>query len=169
KRFSVQVVIRIFLLLVTVLVFGWIFGDSRLFFNQIIVALIGILQVWELIHFVNHTNRELSRLLLAIKHSDFAVSFGQRDLGRSFQELQKSMMEIIQSYRQVKIEKEAQYHFLQMLVKQIQVGLISVLNDDIILINPTAEKLLGIPGVRNWKIFQQINPTLSEQLTDIGK
>src|SRR5690606_34475891 len=73
------------------------------------------------------------------------------------------------SYRQVKIEKEAQYHFLQMLVKQIQVGLISVLNDDIILINPTAEKLLGIPGVRNWKIFQQINPTLSEQLTDIGK
>lgn len=169
KRFSVQVVIRILLLLVTVLVFGWIFGDTRLFFNQIIVALIGILQVWELIHFVNHTNRELSRLLLAIRHSDFAVSFGQRNLGRSFQELQKSMMEIIQSYRQVKIEKEAQYHFLQMLVKQIQVGIISVLNDDIILINPTAEKLLGIPGVRNWKIFQQMNPKLSEQLTDVGK
>lgn len=169
KRFSVQVVIRILLLVVTVVVFGWIFGDTRLFFNQIIVAIIGILQVWELIHFVNHTNRELSRLLLAIKHSDFAISFGQRKLGKSFNELQSSMMEIIQSYRQVKIEKEAQYHFLQMLVKQIQVGIVSVLNDDIILINPNAEKLLEIPGVRNWKVFQQLNPKLSEQLTEVGK
>ena len=54
------------------------------------------------------------------------------------------MIDIIHSYSEVKIEKEAQYQFLQLLVNQIQIGIISLMQDNIILINPIAEKILGI-------------------------
>ena len=79
------------------------------------------------------------------------------------------MIDIIQSYRDVKIEKEAQYQFLQLLVNQIQIGIISLLDENIILINPIAEKILGIKDLKNWKLLEQLNPKLAEELTPDGK
>ena len=169
KRFSFLIILRIALLVTNVLLLAWVFGDMRLFFNQIILVIILILQVGELIHYLNHTNRELAKLFLAIKHSDFSVTFSQGSLGKSFKELQSSMIDIIQSYKQVKIEKEAQFQFLQMLVNQIQIGIIAVQDDDVILINPVAERILDIKNVKNWKLIEQQNSTVATELKDNGK
>jgi two-component system nitrogen regulation sensor histidine kinase NtrY len=169
RRFSIQAILRIALIVMNALLLSWIFGDTRLFFNQIIVILILAVQVWELIHFINHTNRELTRLFIAVKHSDFSITFNQGPMGKTFKALQSSMIDIIQSYREVKIEKEAQYQFLQLLVNQIQIGIISVMQEQIILINPIAEKILDIKGVRNWKVFEQMNPVLASELKEDGK
>jgi two-component system nitrogen regulation sensor histidine kinase NtrY len=170
RRFSILVIIRITFLVITAMLLSWIFGDSRLFFNQVILVLIMIAQIWELIHYVNHTNRELSRLFLAIKHDDFSITFNQSSsLGRSFKELQDSMTDIIRSYKDVKIEKEAQYQFLQWLVSQIQVGIITIQGDNVVLINPVAEKMLGIKNIKNWNLLAQMNPRLVEDLADSGK
>lgn len=169
KRFSILAITRIILIVANALLLAWIFGDMQLFFNQIILGLILVFQVWELIHFINHTNRELARLFMAVKHSDFSVTFNQPSLGKSFSELQTSLTEIIKSYRDVKIDKEAQYQFLQLLVNQIQVGIISVMQNDITLINPVAEKIAGVKGVRNWKILENMNPSLAAHLKDEGK
>jgi two-component system, NtrC family, nitrogen regulation sensor histidine kinase NtrY len=170
RRFSILVIIRITFLVITALLLSWIFGDQRLFFNQVILVLILIAQVWELIYYVNHTNRELSRLFLAIKHDDFSITFNQSSsLGRSFKELQDSMTDIIRSYKDVKIEKEAQYQFLQWLVSQIQVGIITIQGENVVLINPVAEKMLGIKNIKNWNLLTQQNPRLVEDLADNGK
>lgn len=169
RRFSFQVILRIALILGNAILLAWIFGDMRLFFNQVILVIILIGQIWELIHYINLTNRELSRLFLAVKHADFSVTFNQRELGKSFRELQNSMIEIIQSYQEVKIEKEAQYQFLQLLVSQIQVGIISLLDENIILINPVAEKILGIKNVKNWMLLENLNPKVAEELKHDGK
>ena len=169
KRFSLQVILRITLILANAILLAWIFGDMRLFFNQVILIIILIGQIWELIHYINLTNRELTRLFLAIKHDDFSTTFNQKGLGKSFKELQNSMVDIIESYREVKIEKEAQYQFLQLLVNQIQVGIISLLDENIILINPVAEKILGIRDLKNWKLLEQHNPKVAEELSQDGK
>ncbi|HZB13450.1 MAG TPA: ATP-binding protein [Chryseolinea sp.] len=169
KRFSLLVILRVALILIDITLLAWIFGDVRLFFNQIILVVILIVQVWELIHYINLTNRELTRLFLAIKHADFSVTFNQKGLGSSFKELQGSMLDIVQSYREVKIEKEAQYQFLQQLVNQIQIGIISLQNENIILINPIAEKILGVRNLKNWKLLRQLNPKIAEDLEEDGK
>jgi two-component system, NtrC family, nitrogen regulation sensor histidine kinase NtrY len=169
KRFSFLIIVRIILLMATVLLISVILGDKRLFFNQIILGLILIIQVAELIRFVNHTNREITKLFYAIKHSDFSITFKQPILGKSFKELQESMIDIIQSYKQVKIEKEAQFHFLQLLVNQLHIGIIAIENNEsITLINPTAEQMLGIDGVKNWKLVQQVNPRFSGEIEQLG-
>ena len=169
KRFSLQVILRIALILGNAILLAWIFGDMQLFFNHVILIIILIGQIWELIHYINRTNRELTRLFLAVKHADFSATFHQKGLGKSFKELENSMIDIIQSYRDVKIEKEAQYQFLQLLVNQIQIGIISLLDENIILINPIAEKILGIKDLKNWKLLEHLNPKLAEELTPDGK
>lgn len=169
KRFSVLIIFRIALIIGNVLLLSWILGNMALFFNQIILLLILAGQIGELIHFVNHTNRELTRLFLAIKHADFAISFKEPPLGKSFRELQQSFTEIIQAYKQVKIEKEGQYQFLQVLVKQIHIGIISIEAENVVLINPVAEHLFGIKGLKNWNLLKHINPYLQVELENMGE
>lgn len=168
KRFTFLIIVRVLLLVVTIMLLAWIFADPRLFFNQVILSLILVAQVAELVRFVNHTNRELTRFFSAIKHQDFSVAFRQGSLGKSFHDLQQGMSEIIEIYKKVKIEKEAQYHFLQVMVNQLQVGIVAIANDSIVLINPKAEKLLDIQGFKNWKLVQQHNPAFAREYLQIG-
>lgn len=169
KKFTFLIIVRISLLLINVIVLSIIFGDTRLFFNQIILGIVLIIQVWELIWFVNRTNRELTRLFLAVRHSDFSVTFKDMPVSRSFHGLQNSMIEIIQAFKDVKIEKEAQYHFLQMLVRQLNFGIISLENENTIsIINPMAEQLVGINGVKNWKLVEQLNPVFAKKIQELG-
>lgn len=168
KRFSILVILRIVLLCCTILAFAWVVQRQEMFFNQLTLAAIFILQVWELIRFVNQTNRELSRFLLGIKHADFTITFHQAHLGQSFRELEDSMHAILQAYKQVKIEKEAQYQFLQALVTRLPIGIISIADEDIVVINATAEKLLNIEGYRNWSLLKLRHPTVAQALDSVG-
>lgn len=123
-----------------------------------------------MIRFVNRTNRELAKLFLAVRHSDFSITFAHGSLGKSFKELEHSFIEIIKAYKEVKIEKEAQFHFLQMLVNTLHVGIISLKNNsEVTLINPTAEELLGIKGIKNWKFVREYNPSFVRELELIGE
>lgn len=169
RRFSILLIIRVVLLTSTISALAFIFGDERLFFNHIILGLVVVFQVGELIRFVNRTNKELAKLFLAVKHSDFSVTFGFRQMGNSFRELENSLTEIIRAYKEVKIEREVQFQFLQALVNQLQIGIISLENTDrLSLINPTAEQLLNTKGIKNWSIILEKNPMLSKELNLIG-
>lgn len=169
QRFTLLVIARVLLLLGNVSVLAGIFGDKRLFFNQIILTIILIVQVWECIRFVNRTNRELSKFLYAIRHADFSITFKQPSLGSSFKSLESGMAEILQAYKQVKIEKEAQFHFLQMLVSHLHVGIIAIeKNDNIILVNPTAQSLVGVPLLKSWKILTRENPAFVRAVDEVG-
>lgn len=170
KKFYFQIVLRVMLILANTIGIGIIFGDNRLFFNQIILALILIGQVLELIRFVNHTNRELTKFLLAIKYSDFSINFQKTNQGKSFSQLYQAFTEIIQAYKETKIEKEAQFQYLREVVSHINVGIISLENDeDIVLMNRPAEMILGIEGVRNWQIFKEKKPEFGQAVEYLGK
>jgi nitrogen fixation/metabolism regulation signal transduction histidine kinase len=167
-RYTLSVSLRVILLTTNIFLLVWIFGDSRLIFNQLVLGILLIGQVAALIRFVNRTNMELTRFLTAIRHQDFSATFHQPPLSRSFQSMQHSMNDIMDAYKQVKIEKEAQFHFLNMLVDQLQVGIIALVDNDVVLINSTAERLLEVQGIRNWKLIHQENPSLASEIDQLG-
>ena len=170
KKFYFQIVLRVLLILANTIAIAIIFGDNRLFFNQIILALVLIGQVLELIRFVNHTNRELAKFLLAIKYSDFSINFQKTNQGKTFSQLYRSFTEIIQAYKDTKIEKEVQFQYLREVVSHINVGIISLENDEeIVLMNRPAEMILGIEGVRNWQIFKEKKPGFGKAVEYLGK
>lgn len=167
-RFTILLMVRLVLIIVNVLFFAWIFDDKGLLFNKIILGILFIGQVAELLHAVNQTNRELSRLLNAIRYNDITISFDSGSLGYSFRDLENSFAGLIHAFRQVKIEREAQYQFLQKLVNQMTVGIIALRNEEIELINPTAQSLLNSKGVTNWKLIRENNPQFAREISDLG-
>ena len=167
KHFSILVILRVALLLASLTGFGLIFGRADLFFNQIILGSIIVIQVYELIRFVTQTNAELAKFLLAIKYNDFTVNFS-RSGHSAFQTLHPAMREIMQSYQQVKIEKEAQFQYLRLLVKHLKVGIISVKGeDDITLMNPPALELLKTDTFHHWKNIRVNRPQLAKAVENM--
>lgn len=165
KRFALLVVIRIVLLMLTMTALAFIFARTELFFNQIILLGVIIIQVSELIRFITHTNREIAKLLMAIRYSDFSISFKGKKHGKSFQELQDAFVEIIEAFKKVSVEKEAQFKFLQVIVDNIKVGVLAVKEDHgIELMNKAAQDLLKIATPNYWKQFQQLQPTFANEL-----
>ncbi|ELR68198.1 two-component system sensor histidine kinase [Fulvivirga imtechensis AK7] len=169
KKFTFKVAVRILLILGVMIALALIFGDERLFFNQIILTIVMILQIVELLRFVNHTNRELTKFLLAIRHQDFSINFGKSKIGQSFEELNDAFTDIIKIYKDAKIENERQFHHLKMVVSNINIGILSVENEqNIVLINKPAEHLLNAEGVKNWKILLQKQPFFVKEIESIG-
>lgn len=167
-RFTIFLIVRIALLIGNVLLFISLDNDGTLFFTKLILGLIFIAQLVELVFAVNHTNRELARLLNAVHYSDYTVSFDRQALGWSFRDLHESLTGVMHTLRDAKIEKEGQYQFLQKLVNQMSVGVIALDNNEIELINPTAQSLLDAKGIVNWKLLQQRNPEFTAAVDDIG-
>jgi|TARA_B100000965_G_scaffold352115_2_gene327122 nitrogen fixation/metabolism regulation signal transduction histidine kinase len=144
---------------------AFIFARTELFFNQLILLGIIIIQVSELIRFITYTNREIAKLLMAIRYSDFSISFKGKKHGKSFQELQDAFVEIIDAFKKVSVEKEAQFKFLKVIVDNIKVGVLAVKEDHgIELMNKAAQDLLKIATPNYWKQLQQLQPAFTAEL-----
>lgn len=168
KRFAFLVILRIVMLMLTLTALAFIFARTELFFNQIILLGIIILQVSELIRFITHTNRELAKLLMAIRYSDFSISFKGNKKGKSFKELQEAFVEIIEAFKKVSVEKEAQFKFLQVIVDNLKVGVLAIKEDySIELMNSEAQSLLKTSTPNYWKQLQQLLPHFSQEITDM--
>lgn len=158
-KFVMYTIIRVLIILVLCVVFGFIFAKSDLFFSQIIIFSLIIILSFELIRFVTKTNKDLKKLLASIRHHDFSASFSNQNLGKSYEDLSEIFTEIIKSFRNVKIEKEAQLQLLHVIIDQINVGIVAVRDHHkIVFINKKAEEILSIPGLKTWNIdFPLIN------------
>src|SRR5687768_9113683 len=102
RRFYLLAILRVLLLVVMIFVFAFVFGRPDMAINHLIIASVIIVQVIEMIHFVNRTNRELARLFNSILHHDFAIAFREGSYGKSFRELESSLNALIESYKAVK-------------------------------------------------------------------
>jgi nitrogen fixation/metabolism regulation signal transduction histidine kinase len=168
KSFSVKIIIRIALLLLTMSGLAFIFGRVELFFNHIILGILLVLQVYELLRYVQRTNRELAKLLLSIKNNDFTTSFNSMKQDRQFRELHDAFREIIEAYKDVKIEKEAQYEYLRLIVRHIKVGIISIKGEDeIALINQPALDILQTATYHYWHNLKNSHPRFVEQIAQM--
>lgn len=168
KRFALLVILRVSLLMLTMTALAFIFAKTELFFNQIILLSIIVIQIGELIRFVTFTNRELAKLLMAIRYSDFSISFKGKKHGKSFQELQNAFVEIIEAFKKVSVEKEAQFKFLKVIVDNINVGIIAIKEEhQIELMNKSAQQLLSIPAPNYWKQFVQFSPNFASEFAEM--
>jgi nitrogen fixation/metabolism regulation signal transduction histidine kinase len=137
----------------------------QLYATLLIIAILIIYQIYALIAYVDKTNRDLSRFLHAIKHTDFSQSFTGTGLGSSFRELNAAFSDVIEQFRKARSEKEEHYRYLQTLVQHVGIGLISFKPDgEVDLINTAAKRLLRVSHLKNILSLQSSYPRLVETL-----
>ncbi|MFC2097801.1 PAS domain-containing sensor histidine kinase [Bacteroidota bacterium] len=160
NKFKLNIFFRFFLVFINqfaiALVFV-IFTDKILFFITIILFAILILQFISLFRKLSKTNTELSKFFFSIKNSDYTIKFSDQLKELGFDNFQNSLDENIDLLKRAKIEKEAYFNFLKIVINKLQTGIISIdYQGNITLINDSAKNILGQQSITKW---QQLNET----------
>jgi signal transduction histidine kinase len=168
NRFRLNCIIRVILLGITLLGFFFILFQTSLYAALFIVGVFIIYQTYALIHYVEKTNRDLTRFFTSIRYSDFSQTFKDAGLGPSFDGLRKAFTEVMNVFRKTRTEKEEHYRYLQTIVQHIGIGLIAYQpNGDVELINTAAKRLLGISALKNIQSLETFSKPLVDALFNI--
>ncbi len=150
KRFRFNCILRVAFLAATILLFFFLIFRTSLFAATFIVAVIILYEIYDLMRYVDKTNRDLSRFLQSIKYSDFSQSYKEAGLSASFDELKSAFTEVSEAFRKARAEKEEHFRYLQTVVQHIGIGLIAFQpNGEVELINTAAKRLLRVPSLKN--------------------
>lgn len=165
KSFRLICVGRIIFLAATILLLVYLISETSLLATSLIVGAAVIAQVVSLVHYVEKTNRDLTRFLASIKYSDFSQAFSSGQRGSSFEGLNAAFANVISEFQKARSEKETQYRYLQTLVQHIGLAILSFdQTGKVDLINNAAKRLLRVTHLRNINSLKSFSSPLVETL-----
>jgi two-component system nitrogen regulation sensor histidine kinase NtrY len=167
RRFRANVVVRVLLLAVTVLLIYPALA-RHLYAATVLIGILIALEIYSLIRYVERTNRELARFLESIRYSDFSAGFTTGTQGPGFDELNRVYSEVVSRFREISLEREESYRYLQAVVQHVGIGMIAFGPDGVVeLINASAKKLFDIPRLGRIDDLAEVSPGLVDILKSI--
>ena len=146
SRFALQLAVRLAALFATLSVLAYVLAQTQLFAVGIVVGSIALVQAGLIVRYVQRTNRELGRLLGAIRYDDFQQSFSMGRLGPTFADLERAFDDVMGRFRAARLDREAQRRYLEALVEHVPVAILAVHDDGAVqLLNNAARRMLNAP------------------------
>jgi len=168
NRFRINVAIRVLLLAGSLSIFVYLLRQTTLYTTAGIVGILAVYQFYELLKYLDRTNRQLTRFLDSIRYQDYTQSFERTDGDPSFQALNTAFKEVMAKIQKSRADVESHRRYLKTVVQHVGIGLIAFKrNGDVELFNNAARRLLNIPHLKNITMMDAIDPTLVETLLTI--
>ena len=124
--------------------------------------------IWELARYVTRSNNELAKFILAVKYRDFSQQFNEQHTNPSLRQLHHAFNQINNTFKQLQLEKEAQFHYLQTILQLIDTGIISFdQNGEVEWINESFKRTLGLPYLKNIHSLQKRNAPLYQAIIQL--
>lgn len=166
KKFRFNIIIRGIIIL---LLFACLFVSVHRIEWYITSALIGILIISafiELIRYVEKTNRQLASFLSNIKNRDFSGSIGMIK-GHTFGELNEIQNEIMDEFKDIKVEKEVHYQYLQVILSQIDIAIVCFNEKGEIKFSNKAASNFFPKHIKGIDDFKKLNLELYQIITEL--
>jgi two-component system, NtrC family, nitrogen regulation sensor histidine kinase NtrY len=169
NNFRIGVIFRVVLLTGSIVVFAYLFNGNTRLVSLILMGILIAIILGDLIRYVEVTNKKLTRFLESIKYSDFSSGFAyDNNLGKTFQELNKSFNSVMDAFRQTRADKEENLNYLNTVVQHVGTGLLSFDSEgEIKLINNSARNLLQAPQIHNIAELKPSNPEIYRKLIEL--
>ncbi|PKP33872.1 MAG: ATP-binding protein [Bacteroidetes bacterium HGW-Bacteroidetes-17] len=165
NRFRFLVIARIILLTLSIFLLVYLAEFEKYLISLLIVGALIIAQVISAIRFVENTNKKLGKFLESIRHADFATSFSDKGMGKSFEGLNNEFNQIINEFKRYRAEKEEHFNYLQTVVQHVSIGIISFTRDGKVdIINTAGKRLFKISNLRYIDDLKLIKKDLPEML-----
>lgn len=164
--------IKLFVLLLLTSIFGtlvlWSLQNENLVISRYIIILAWILSFLLLFRYIHKSTRILNTFYDAINNNDFvSISDSNHAFGK---EINNILSSLSGKLKNIKIEKEEQYHLFKTAVNQSGSGII-VFNETgkVELINHAALKLFSVSSLNNIAELKNVNSDLPEKLKQSGE
>lgn len=168
QKFTTGIILRVGL------IFGFSYLGAYLWSHDqngiaVFILIMNIILTFNLYRYTSTINKKLSRIFDSIQYQDFAITFrADNAKGDSFEELNNSLNAVVKSFNQVRAEREATLHFIQAIIQQINVGILSYNTDGKIeLVNQAANKLLSIYKLSHISSIKNQHPEIYHLMTNL--
>lgn len=132
-----------------------------------LAAVLLLAQGAALVRYAERPTRELARFLEALRYEDFGVRAAGRGRGVLFDAVAEGFDEVAGALRRARAEREAQAQMLQAVVRRVPTGLLAYREGgQVVLLNPAARRLLGLPRVRDLARLATVQPGLAQALAE---
>ena len=164
NRFNFLVILRVLVLLANLIIIAQLSLHTQLLYTIGVLIFLTIIQVAELLWYINSAHRELARFLFAIKYDDYSVNFADKKLNRQFSNLSQAFQDIIEKLRFARIEKESQLTLFKTLLEKLAIGVLvyDTKSESIAIMNPSASKLLNTPNLKYWNRLKKREPNFTQ-------
>jgi two-component system, NtrC family, nitrogen regulation sensor histidine kinase NtrY len=167
-RFYVNVFIRVTFITLTSLVLAYIVFHRGDLYIAVNILLLLIIQVILLLHHINRVNRDLTVFFGAVSSDDTTVAYKKSAKGRSFENLYEQFDQISQRIQLLRLENSRRSYYLQHLVDNAGIGILSYsVGGKIDILNPAAKHLLKLSPSRKILMLDDMDPALTTQLSAI--
>jgi len=167
-RFYINLVIRVILLTLTSLMLAYAVFQRDDLYIAVNVLLLLIIQVFLLFNYVNRVNRDLTHFFSAVSNDDSTVVYKKTASGRSFEKLYELFDQINQRIQHLKMENSRRTFYLQHLVNNAGIGILSYTSmGKIDILNPAAKQLLNLSFFKKIQHLDDIDKVLVAQLKEI--
>jgi signal transduction histidine kinase len=136
--------------------------------SSIVVSGILIVETLEIVWYLNRTNRQLAQFFSSLSDRASSLKFDGFESGGSFRDLSLRLEQISKLFQKERREKEAQHNYLNYLVEQIGVGIITFRDDGRIdLINPAAKTIFADRNIPEIASLNKYNPEFEKLIRDL--
>jgi two-component system nitrogen regulation sensor histidine kinase NtrY len=165
--FNIRITIHTTVLAVTSALFIWTLSKDYLMVTRFSLGVLWVFQIFLLIYYVNKTNRDLLLFLQSFEFQDDTLTFN-KNKKLPFKPLYNEFNRIIESFRNIKLEKEMEQQYFQYSIKHVDTGLISVdEHGNVELYNAAAKRLLHLEYAQNILAFERVKKGLADQFMNL--
>lgn len=160
-----RLIVQVMLLLGSVFLFCFSILQTNWIGTPIIGFVLVIIFTFNIIRFVEKSNRDFAQFLNNVSHNDFSSSSGASNQGFSATSFIDAQKTLLSKYRKLKADRTAQYEYLNMVVEHVDTALLCFDSDGKIeIINKAASKLLNKRYISSLNIVAKLNKELADAL-----
>lgn len=168
KNLRISILLRVIFLIGSIFLMAYVYYEASNNVNFMFVGVLIAIQIYFLIRTLDRTNREIASFLSSIKYDDFTTTYPSAGRGRSMNELYNEFNSVIRKFREIRAEKEANYHYFRTIVQHVAIGLVTFNKlGEIQIINSAAKKLLGVESLNSIFELSKVSPKLVESLVKL--
>ncbi|RLD22940.1 MAG: ATP-binding protein [Bacteroidetes bacterium] len=161
NSFNGKVILRIASIVVTgILLYTQWTGEIYLF-GVLLFSFLLFAQIISMVRFLNKSNEEIISFFDSIKYDELDQTFSTKSKNDAANKLNKEFNTVIDQFKEIRKEKEADFQYMRNIVQHVGIGLITFnKSGEIQLMNAAAKKLLNITQVGNVNELGTISPEL---------
>jgi len=169
KKFYIQIIIRIILILVNCLsIIPFILKEEKLF-TILGLGFLLFLQIYLLLLYINKFNRDIADFFAALKTNDASFAFHDKVFSNIDKEFQDNIEHVRNQLFNITERKEIQQSYFKTVIENTQTAIITVgKNGRIDIINHRALELLNIKRISNIKAIENIHPEFYQLIQHSG-
>jgi two-component system nitrogen regulation sensor histidine kinase NtrY len=163
-----NIIVRVFVLLLLSLCFSYFVLVNPSLRLSIIIIVLLLIVTYNLISFLNATNRKIRSFFDSIRNDDSTLTFPAGTIEKSLRELYESMQKVNLQIQKLRIDNRNQEQYFQILIEHLGAGIISFDEKGFILhANSAVKKLLSLDVLTHLKQLERIDAGLYSAISEI--